>query len=118
MRALRICLAVVGSITAGIAVFTAAIAMMMAISAVVRSASVAVPQPGSQAADFVLQDLNGETVRLSEYRGLVPGLPCHRSGSQRNLRPRHARAGDQLDGTEDPCRGGRRKTWYAVPYIV
>jgi peroxiredoxin len=70
MRSLRFGFTLMASVVVGVGVLLGAIAMMMAISTTVRSASIpAVPQPGAAAPDFELHDLNGRKVHLADYRG-------------------------------------------------
>jgi peroxiredoxin len=62
-------LTVLASAAFGSAVFVTAVAMIMAISASVRSASLAPPQPGEEAPEFSLPNLDGNSIALSDFRG-------------------------------------------------
>jgi peroxiredoxin len=58
------------SMVSGIAVFIAAISMMMMISAKVRSAEPPLPVAiGTRAPDFELENIQGERVRLADFKG-------------------------------------------------
>ena len=70
MRSVRYIFTFIASVTVGFGALLTAIALMMAISTTVRSASTSgIPEPGAIAPDITLSDLNNRPFHLSELRG-------------------------------------------------
>jgi peroxiredoxin len=69
-RILRLVIGISASVVAGVAVFVAAVTLLMMISASVRSAASPLPLAvGSPAPYFELPDVDGNPVRLTDFHG-------------------------------------------------
>jgi peroxiredoxin len=70
MRTIRYGLTVLASLLVGTGTFLGAMFLMTAITATVRSASTqGIPQVGTAASDFLVHQLDGNPVRLADFRG-------------------------------------------------